>query len=93
MSAPSPPVDALEPEGWSHNGNGEITEGRPQSKGSCGVFKHPRSLQAKDVWRTRVEAGGYASVGFATEQYNAEKHWETGESTAWVNLHHGSQLQ
>jgi hypothetical protein len=30
MSTPSPPVDDLEPQGWSHNWNGEITEGRPQ---------------------------------------------------------------
>ena len=78
MSAPSPPpVDALEPQGWSHNEGGEIIERRPQSKGGLALFKHARSLQPKDVWRTRVEVGGIAFVGFATEKYNAEKHRET----------------
>ena len=90
MSAPSPPVDALEPEGWSHNEGGEITEGRPQSKGGHATFKHTRSLQSKDVWRMRVEVGGNAYIGFATEKYNAEKHGETYESTAWVNLSTGT---
>jgi hypothetical protein len=86
MSAPSPPVDALEPEGWSHSGDGEITEGRPQSKGGYADFKHTRSLQAKDVWRMRVEVGGSALVGFATEQFNAEMY----DSTAWVRLGDGT---
>ena len=90
MSAPSPPVDALEPEGWSHDGDGEITEGRPQGKGGWAFFKHTRALQAKDVWRTRVEVGGSAIVGFATEKYNAEKHGETGNNTAYVSLGNGS---
>ena len=89
MSAP--PVDALDPEGWSHNGNGEITEGRPQGNGDGGArFKHTRSLQAKDVWRMRVEVGGWAWVGFASEHYNAEKHMETYDSTAWVFLDNGT---
>ena len=89
--APSPPVDALEPAGWSHNGKGEITEGRPQGKGGwTAYFKHTRALQAKDVWRMRVEVGGNAYVGFATEHYNAEKHWETHKSTAWVHLRIGT---
>ena len=66
---------------------GEITEGRPQGKVHCSAhFKHSRVLQAKDVWRTRVEVGGYVQVGFASEQYNAEKPGETGKSTAWVYL-------
>ena len=91
MSAPPPPVDALEPGGWSHNGNGEITEGRPQGKGGGGAyFKHSRSLLAKDVWRMRVEVGGDVFVGFATEKYNAEKHGETNKSTAWVRLTDGT---
>ena len=34
----------------------------------------------------RVEVGGRARVGFATEQYNAEKPGETGKSVAWVAL-------
>ena len=86
----SPPVDALEPEGWSHNGNGEIIEGRPQGKiNSYAYFKHSRSLQAKDVWRMRVEVGGRAYIGFATEEYNVEKHWETYKSIAYVRLSGG----
>ena len=69
---------------------GEIIEGRPQSKGGCwAYFKHSRPLQAKDVLRMRVEVGGEARVGFASEQYNAEKHNETYESTAWVRLSNG----
>jgi hypothetical protein len=90
MSAPSPPVDALEPEGWSHDEGGHITEGRPQSNGGWAYFKHARSLQAKDVWRMRVEVGGTAWVGFASEQFNVEKHGETHKSTAWVDLYSGS---
>ena len=93
MSAPSPPVDDLEPEGWSHNGNGEIAEGRPQGKGGGpAFFKHCRVLQAKDVLRMRVEVGGWAYVGFATEQYNAEKDWATGKTTACVWLDDGSTV-
>jgi hypothetical protein len=88
--APSPPVGALEPEGWSHNGAGEIIEGRPQSKRYAAFFKHTRSLQAKDVWKMRVEVGGDAWVGFATEQYNAEKPGETYKSTARVALNDGT---
>ena len=93
MTAPSPPVDALEPEGWSHSEGGEITEGRPQwNGGGWARFKHSRALQAKDVLRTRVEVGGGAGVGFATEQYNAEKHNETYKSTARVSLLNGSTV-
>jgi hypothetical protein len=80
----------LEPEGWSHNGNGEITERRPQRKGGNAFFKHTQSLQAKDVWRMRVEVGGDARVGFASEHFNAEKHGETYDSTAWVRLSDGT---
>jgi hypothetical protein len=90
MSAPSPPVDALEPQGWSHNGGGEIIEGRPQSKGGGAFFKHTRALQPKDVWRMRVQVGGIACVGFATEQYNAEKDRETYKNTAEVWLDNGT---
>ena len=78
------------PEEWVYNERGEIIEGRPQWKGNgYAYFKHTRSLQAKDVWRTRVEVGGQAYIGFATEKYNAEKHWETYTSTAWVHLGDG----
>ena len=38
----------------------------------------------------RVEVGGIAWVGFATEQFNVEKHGETRESTAWVYLYNGT---
>ena len=38
----------------------------------------------------RVEVGGDARVGFATEEYNAEKHGETYDSTAWVGLGSGT---
>ena len=83
----------LEPEGWSHNAGGEIIEGRPQGKDySIAYFKHSRALQGKDVWRMRVEVGGGASIGFATEQYNAEKHNETYKSTARVSLLSGSTV-
>jgi hypothetical protein len=87
-----PPVGALEPVGWSHNDGGQIAEGRPQWKGSYAYFKHTRALQPKDVWRTRVEVGGGAWVGFATEQFNAEKRGESHKSTAWVNLSDGTTL-
>ena len=90
MSGSSPPVDALEPEGWSHNEGGEITDGRPQSKGGYAPFKHTRTLLVKDVLRMRVEVGGYAIVGFATEKYNAEKNGETHTSTAGVWLDDGT---
>ena len=64
----------LDTAGWAHNGMGEIVNG--QMRGPEGFreafFKHSRALQAKDVWRMRVE-GGYAHVGFATEKYNVEK--------------------
>ena len=68
MDVSSPPVDALEPDGWSHNEGGEIIERRPQSNGYYAFFKHTRPLQAKDVWRMRVEVGGFAFVGFASDQ-------------------------
>ena len=38
----------------------------------------------------RVEVGGSARVGFATEQYNVEKHGETNKSTACVCLDDGT---
>ena len=86
MSGSSPPVDALEPQGWAHNGNGEIAGRTPQSKGDFAPFKHSRELQAHDVLRTKVE-GGAAYVGFATESYDVEKHGETVERIAVVNLY------
>ena len=91
MSGSSPPVDVLAPEGWAHDGRGEVSEGKPQSKGGveAALFMHSRELQAGDVLRTQVEGGG-AWVGFAAESYDAEKHWETNKSTAWVSLSDGA---
>jgi hypothetical protein len=75
MSGSPPPVDVLEPEGWSHNKEGHIAEGRLGSKGYDAYFKHSRELQAQDVLRTKaVEVGGGACVGFAAESYDVEKH-------------------
>jgi hypothetical protein len=89
--ATSSAVHALESEGWSHNEGGEIIEGRPQwIKGGIAHFKHSRALQPKDVWRMRVEVGGIAWVGFASEKYNAEKNGETHKSTAHVSLGTGT---
>jgi hypothetical protein len=83
--------DALEPEGWSYDEDGEITEGRPQCKEKeYAPFKHTRALQAEDVWRMKVEAGRDAFIGFATEKYNAEKDWETKESSAGMRLDVGT---
>ena len=58
-------------------------------EGDEAFFKHSQELQGGDVWRMRVE-GGTAYVGFATEQFNVEKHWETAKSAAWVRLDNGS---
>ena len=91
MLGSSPPVDVLEPEGWAHDRNGEIAEGKPQSKGNYAPFKHSQELQAQDVLRTRVEGRG-AFVGFATESYDVEKHEETMASIAVVALYDGSTV-
>ena len=40
----------------------------------------------------RVEVGGDAYVGFASEQFNAEKHGETYKSTAGVHLDDGTTV-
>ena len=40
----------------------------------------------------RVEVRGSAWVGFASEQYNAEKHGETADSTALVSLGNGTTV-
>jgi hypothetical protein len=53
-------------------------------------FKHSQSLEEGDVWRMKVVEGMGAFVGFATESYNAEKHWETIESSVWVVLSSGT---
>ena len=55
-------------------------------------FKHSQSLEEGDVWRMKVVAGRGAFVGFATESYDAEKHWETIESTVWMVLSSGTTV-
>jgi hypothetical protein len=40
----------------------------------------------------RVEEGGGAEIGFATEKYNVEKDEETSNSTAWVLLGGGTTV-
>ena len=68
-------MESLEAEGWAHNGAGEIAEGKPQwCQGNTARFRHSRELQAQDVLRTQVVAGGNAVVGFAAESYDVEKH-------------------
>ena len=80
----------LDTAGWAHNGNGEIVNGQMRSpEGRDAFFKHAQELQRGDVWRMRVE-GGRAMVGFATEQYNVEKHGETYKNIAWVWLDTGT---
>ena len=91
MSGASPPVDALEPEGWAHNGAGKIVRGKPRSKAVDAYFKHSRALQAEDVLRMQVVEGS-ACVGFAAESYDVEKHVETCKGTAWVFLLTGMTL-
>jgi hypothetical protein len=92
MSGSSPPVDVLAPEGWAHDGNGEIAEGKPQSKGGAAPFKHSQELQAQDVLRTKVVVGGTAIVGFAAESYDVEKHGKTNKNTVWVSLSNGTTV-
>jgi hypothetical protein len=60
-------LGALPPAGWAHNNKGEIRNGEPQSKGGFAYFKHSQSLEAEDVLRMKVVAGGKAWVGIAAE--------------------------
>ena len=53
-------------------------------------FKHSQSLQAGDVWRMKMIAGGTAWVGIAAEAYDVERHCETYKSSAWVDLSNGT---
>ena len=70
-----------------------MVEGKPQSKGAWAHFKHSRELQPQDVLRTKVvQVGLDAIVGFATESYDVEKHGETVNSTARVNLSTGTTV-
>ena len=83
----------LDTAGWAHNGSGEIANGQTRSpEGDPAFFKHAQELQGGDVWRMRVEGGEDAQVGFATEQFNVEKHGETHKSTACVGLYDGMTI-
>jgi hypothetical protein len=84
---------ALDPEGWNHSDGGKVVDGLPQwvvDGPYAAYFKHSRPVNANDVFRMRVESGNAAIVGFAGQQYNPEKHWETNKSTAIVNLKNGT---
>jgi hypothetical protein len=85
---------ALPPAGWACSEGGEIKNGDPQCKEgeSYACFKHSQSLEAEDVLRMKVLAGGSALVGIATEGYDAERHEETKKSTALVFLHNGTTV-
>jgi hypothetical protein len=82
----------LDPAGWKCDENGEIKNGEPQCKDEkhYALFKHSQSLEAEDVSRMKVVAGGGAQVGIAAEGFDVERHWETQKSTAVVFLECGS---
>ena len=73
------PLGALPPAGWACGEKGEIKNGEPQCKEeeSHAYFKHSQSLEAEDVLRMKVVAGGGASVGIAAEGYDVERDEET----------------
>ena len=72
---------------------GEIEYGVSQSNGDdCSLFKHSQSLEAEDVWRMKVVAGGHARVGIAAEGYDVERDDETYKSTAVVMLFNGTTV-
>ena len=75
---------------YLHRKAGRIMRGR--AKGGSAYFRHSRELQAQDVLRTKVVEGGNASVGFAAESYDVEKHGETIKSTAGVSLSTGTTV-
>ena len=72
MLASSPRVDALELEGWVHDANGKIMEGKLHSK-STTSFKHIQELKANDVRKMRVEVGKNAIVGFTGTGFDVER--------------------
>ena len=83
------PLGALPPAGWACSEEGEIKNGEPQCKDDAeerAHFKHSQSLEAEDVLRTKVVAGGGAWVGIAAEGYDVERSGETFKSTAEVDL-------
>ena len=58
-------LGGLDPAGWKRNEKGEIKNGEPQCKEDDEVarFVHSQSLEAEDVWRMKMLAGGNAVVG------------------------------
>ena len=85
-------LGALPPAGWACSEGGEIKNGQPQCKDdeNYAVFKHSQSLEAEDVLRMKVVAGGTAWVGIAAEGYDVERDGETVDSTAYVMLSNGT---
>ena len=98
-------LGALPPAGWACSEGGEIENGELRCKDveededwdeyeedeeGYAVFKHSQSLEAEDVLRMKVVAGGGALVGIAGEGYDVERHGETVESTVMVDLRDGS---
>jgi hypothetical protein len=84
---------ALPPAGWACDENGEIKNGEPQCKANIGaVLKHSQSLEAADVLRMKVVAGGGARVGIAGEGYDVERNVETYKSIAFVRLNDGTTV-
>jgi hypothetical protein len=92
---------ALPPAGWAGSEKGEIENGEPRHKDEeeeddedddFACFKHSQSLEAGDVLRMKVLAGGGACVGIAGEGYDVERHGETDESTAGVWLDDGTPV-
>ena len=76
---------------WEKGSEGEIVSGELQGDGGDDTcFKHSQSLEAEDVLRMKVVAGGGACVGIAGEGYDVERHGETKKSTAMVALSDGT---
>ena len=82
------PLGALPPAGWACSEGGEIKNGEPQCKEGedYATFKHSQSLEAEDVLRMKVVAGGSARVGIAAEGFDVERDSETCKRTAVVGL-------
>ena len=88
-------LGGLDPAGWACSEDGEIKNEEPQCKedeDDGAYFKHSQSLEAEDVLRMKVVAGGGASVGIAAEGYDVERHVETAKSIAEVELNGGMTL-
>ena len=74
----------LGPAGWKCDEDGEMKNEEQWCKDDAQIahFKHSQSLEAEDVWRMKVVAGGNAISGIAAEGYDVERHGETSKSTA-----------